>query len=125
MTTRVELTLRWALGFPTSTAATEIAKHVAGIGSDGPLELVVNGEGFTVYYDEKPAVGDNGQPVRGDVTGDFEVFRGVDGPVGLKRLGDVHVSPHGSSGYGNPHAKPYACDEVGRIIANAVGRLTP
>lgn len=83
---------------------------------DGVKELVIDDVGFTIYYDERGATGDNGAPVPGDVVGDFEVREGLDGPLGLRFVANVHVSPHGTSGYGNPHAKGYSA----RLAAEAI-----
>lgn len=83
---------------------------------DGKAELVVNGQSFTVYYDEEQAMGDNGQPVRGDFVGDYQVVHNDGSPYGRTIL-HQHVSPHGSSGYGNAQAKSYAATRVGEAIA--------
>jgi len=78
------------------------------------LDLTVNGEPYTVYWDAQDAVGDNGFRVPGDQTGTYEVFRGsaVDSPVGLKPVARIPVGPHGNSGHGNPEARRFGADQV-------------
>jgi hypothetical protein len=73
---------------------------------------------FVIYYDEQQATGDNGKPVKGDKTGDYEVFvkTNAAAPHDLRRIADVHVSPHGTSPYGNPSAPRYAAERVAEAI---------
>lgn len=85
-----------------------------GMDSGDRLDLTVNGEPYTVYWDAQDARGDNGYRVPGDQTGTYEVFHGsaVESPVGLKAVARIHVGPHGSSGYGNPAARRHGVDQV-------------
>lgn len=107
----------------TSTIAEILIPEILAIPSGEKQEFVINGSGYTVYYDEQGASGDDGRPVRGDVTGDYEVHKGVDGPMGLRLLDRHHVGPHGSSGYGNPEAKNYAARQVASTIGSALARV--
>lgn len=75
-----------------------------------------DGANCQIKYREYPAIGDNGQPVRGDVTGEYSV------QVGGAYVSSVVVSPHGTSGYGNPRAKSYSAEEVERSIATLTAR---
>lgn len=79
---------------------------------------------FVVYYDEQGARGDDGLPVHGDVTGDFEAWElvGPDEVRDLKLVKRQHVSPHGSSGYGNDRAKPYAVEQIVTALSAKVFR---
>jgi hypothetical protein len=89
---------------------------------DGTYHLQYEWDGliYTVFYAQHGAIGDNGQPVSGDVTGEYEVLAapvGDDWLVGAKDvLRRLHVSPHGTSGYGNASAKGYAANEVQATI---------
>jgi hypothetical protein len=81
-------------------------------GSRTPLRL--NGAtDFVVYYDEQPALGDDNEPVKGDVTGEYELCTtGHDTFDGTRVIFRQHVSPHGTSGYGNDRARPWAAEQV-------------
>jgi hypothetical protein len=113
---RVEITVSatWA----TETIGREIARTLGSM-EPGALELAVNDVEFVVRYEQDGAVGDNGQPVAGDVTGDYTVI----GP--RDRRFYQHVGPHGTSGYGNPRARSWAAEQVGRRIAETVHRISP
>ncbi len=70
-----------------------------------------DGGACQISYREYPAIGDNGHPVDGDVTGEYSV------QVNGAHVSSVAVSPHGTSGYGSPRAKRYAAEEVERSVA--------
>lgn len=121
---RIEYDVSW-MGrqqVPVDTMAREMAKPIGAMKGGDTLEVVLNGIGFTVRYFEEGAVGDSGAPVRGDVTGNYTIsanrFRGEDNYY----LRSVHVSPHGTSGYGNSEAKNYSATEVARIICEHANR---
>jgi hypothetical protein len=99
------------------TTAEQIAAELQRM-HDGTMDVIVNGVEFTVHYDERQATGDNGRPVRGDMVGDFEVVH--DGRV----INRVHVSPHGTSGYGNPRAKSYAAETAAAAITRHSRQLS-
>lgn len=101
----------------------DLASHLMGLGA-GKHKIAVNGVPFTLYYDEQGAVGDSGSPVRGDKTGDWEVFKGHDEPLG-RAVARVHVSPHGSSGHGNSAAPRYAAEQVSRAIMAEAQKKKP
>lgn len=108
------------------TIAQVLADEAIAPMASGRMIIVLNGLPYGIWYDEHGATGDDGQPVRGDVTGDFELVRldGEDTIYGRTIL-HQHVSPHGTSGYGNPHAKQWAAEQVGLALANdAARRLT-
>ena len=75
-----------------------------------------------LYYDEHQALGDNGKPVKGDKTGEWEVFvQTTDSDVlGLKEVGRVHVGPHGTGKHGNDQAPVAAAERVARLISKRV-----
>lgn len=101
------------------TIAEQLIAPIAAMDGTGTLAVRVNDAEYTVHYDQREATGDNGQPVRGDFTGDYEVVH--DGRV-IERM---HVSPHGSSGYGNSYAKGHSASTVAAMIAkHAVARST-
>ncbi len=101
-----------------ATLASVIAPDIAKM-TDGTLRFTINGVGpFTVYYDQSGAMGDDNLPVAGDVTGEYEVV--FDGNVIFRQ----HVSPHGTSGYGNVHAKDHGAAEVALAIAERALRTT-
>ena len=98
----------------------DLPSYLMGLGP-GKHEITANGVPFTLYYDEQGAVGDSGSPVRGDKTGEWEVFSGHGEPLG-RAVARVHVSPHGSSGYGNNAAPRYAAEQVAQAITAEMRR---
>lgn len=120
----VDVTRAPGLGYPSATVANHLTPDIMSIPAGSKREYVLNGVEFTVYYDEQGAVGDNGQPVRGDVTGDYEVLLGIDGPLGLRHLAHTHVSPHGTSGHGNAYSKAYSAEQTALAMTNHVRRVT-
>lgn len=88
------------------------------------LKLTVEERTFVLYYDEQGARGDDGLPVRGDVTGEYEVWlqTGPDDVRDLREVARVHVSPHGSSGYGNDRAKFHSANVCATAIMRTIGR---
>ena len=84
-----------------------LERRLAAMDGTGTLELTIEGIDFTIYYDERESRGDNGTPVRGSITGDFEVAEGplVGGKGVVLRQ---HVSPTGQGS----DSKGYA---VGRV----------
>jgi hypothetical protein len=93
----------------------DLASMLQGLGT-GKHEIMYGDVPYTLYYDESPAQGDHGGTVRGDKTGEWEVFHGHGDPLGLKEVTRVHVGPHGSSGYGNAAAPRYAAEQVADAI---------
>ena len=98
----------------------DLPSHLMGLGP-GKHEITANGVPFTLYYDEQGAIGDSGSPVRGDKTGEWEVFLGHGDRLG-RAVARVHVSPHGSSGYGNNAAPRYAAEQVAQAITKELRR---
>lgn len=84
-------------------------------GDSTDLELP-DGAKCQISYREYPAIGDNGQRVRGDKTGSYMID--VDGTY----AGSVEVGPHGTSGYGNSRAKSYGAEQVEDSIARITAR---
>lgn len=87
------------------------------------MALTIEGRTFVLYYDEQGARGDDGHPVHGDVTGEYEVFHQHgpdDGPGNLREIARVHVSPHGASGYGNDRAKYHSADVCATAIMRTI-----
>ena len=95
-------------------AALAPGRHPIKLTASGGIAGVERSGEFVVFYDEQPALGDDNKPVRGDVTGDYSVYTTghADSSDGLRYLTSVHVSPHGTSGYGNDCARPYAAERV-------------
>lgn len=90
----------------------------------GKQKLDIEGRTFIVYYDEQDARGDNGLLREGDVTGEYEVWlkTGPDDVLDLREIARVHVSPHGTSGYGNDRAKFHSADVCASAIMRTIGR---
>lgn len=88
----------------------------------GKLEVGVLEERFVVYYDTSYATGDDGHPVIGDVTGEYQVVH-CDGSQYGDHFFDQYVGPHGTSGSGNRHAKQYAAKRVAEAIVGQAMRL--
>lgn len=82
----------------------------------GAQEITLLGRTYLVTYETAGAVGDNGLPVCGDVTGEYEVRRGD------RVLLRQHVSPYGTSGYGNASALRYGAERVAEAILRDLGR---
>jgi hypothetical protein len=93
----------------------DLPSYLLGLGT-GKHEIIANGVPYTLYYDEHGATGDSGAPVRGDKTGEWEVFHGHGDQIKGQAVARVHVSPHGTSGYGNDAAPRYAAEEVARKL---------
>jgi hypothetical protein len=88
----------------------------------GKHPVAINGVRFVIFYDEAQALGDNGKPVKGDKTGEWEVFHQID-PADENNLREVirqHVSPHGTSKYGNPSAPRYSAERVAEAILRVI-----
>lgn len=92
----------------------------------GSHDFVVDGVPFKLYYDEAQALGDNGKPVKGDKTGEYELFvkPSVEATLGFTEITRVHVSPHGTGKHGNSEAPRYAAEQVAEAIEGAVSRRT-
>jgi len=94
-----------------------LTDQLAAMDGTAVMDLTAGGVTFKVHYDQEQARGDNGQPVRGDITGEYELVRyGADDGEYGKVVFRQHVSPHGTSGHGNPHAKRWAAERVSEAI---------
>lgn len=93
---------------------TTLNEHLAAMVGGDKLGLSAEDGGtFVVTYDAQGAVGDNGEPVEGDTTGDFTLYTGdLDDPGAWRFVMEAHVAPHGTSGHGNRYAKDWAADKI-------------
>lgn len=100
-----------------------LAHRLAELGA-GRHDIHIDNVHFVLYYDEHRAIGDNGQPVAGDITAELELYRvtGPDPLINVRELARIHVAPHGASGYGNPHAHTSAFERAGAAIADELLR---
>lgn len=105
------------------TIAEQVVPDLVAMDGTYEMEFVLNGTAFKVWYDQQGAVGDSGAPVQGDVTGDYEAaIADPQSSLGYRVFFRQHVSPHGTSGYGNSEAKAYAAGAVARAMAQSMSR---
>lgn len=125
-----DLTLKYLIKdngivYPAGTVAQMVAQDLvkmnAGQSANVTLGLQDNPDSektWNVYYSADTATGDDGNPVHGDEVGDYMLSDGVWGGESRFRTQYFHVSPHGSSGYGNSGAKMYGASECANAMTS-------